>query len=800
MPDPVDVAAAPVWPPAFSPLFVDQARALLAERRVLIVVGPVDSRRDRLAAEVADLPEGPSRHRHVARHGEREMPYFAIGQLFRGVVPPDAAVAAAEACLERGLGDLDEPPRVVLVDADLCDPGSVDLLVRAAELGALRLVATLTAETLTVQQSLLSAGTVLEVAPLDHATVAELLRIRFGAAPHPRLTEALLERSGGSYAVLQDVADAGHASGAIVIRDGELLLDPGRPEPDRHRLTSLLTAPATDDPDSEALGDLVHLAALLGELDVDEARSAVGADVVDRATTKHGGLTTVDGAIVFWSKAEATLVLRSLSHDRRIELFDRFATAFPRTVRRHGASVAAADWWRAAGHLLPVDLAARAAREANLLGHYRRALIYTDPANNDEHAAIVPVERGFALNELGDDTAFLGMFTDLDPKHLSEDELFPYLRGVTLLDHDGDRDRLVARAVSADDPADRRRREAVKALADLAQTASGTGDERVANRLRTLAFSTKLTPGNRAVTFATLAAVLHHSARPTQAVDAAEFALGNLIADRESVSAFHLDTARETHIMALVSALDVPGAERALLAYSSGILARAGSGRIATGLQAYLAMVGGDMPRAIASADVCLTGLGANDPHQIRGWVEAIAAESLVHAGRIDEARDALAAAEQHPSKLPQTDLARRTYIAATYDALAEPEEALDILAEVVDEAQRRGLRQAQIDAAATSVLIGGPPQVAVLLDAVDDLVDPSGAPLFWQAFARAAHTYDIPTIVDLVDRLDAIGARLFAARVAQFVLDMSRRATDLDTGTRDRLRTVADLGAGPTD
>lgn len=794
----VDVPTHP-WPPAFSPTFVEQARAQLESRSVLVIVGPVGGNRNRLAAQIAGLPDGPATSRHVARFGEMGLPYFAARQIFRDLsVPPDTPIDVVETSLLQNLRDADEdePPTVVLANTDLCDPESIELLVRAADAGAIRLIATLTPETAATHERLLTSSGLLEIPPLDSTTVTELLRVRFGAVPHPTVTELLLERSGGSYAVLQDLADASFESGAIVIIEGVLVLDPVRHKSSGGRLASLLT-PYTAERlgGGEAITDLVDLVALLGQLDLDEVRATMGSEVVDLATG-HGGLKIVDGALVFCLHAEAMLIRRTMAHARQIQLFERFAAKFPRTVRRPGTTVLAADWWRAAGHLMPVDLAAGAAREANLLGHYRRALVYTDPVNNEAHATIAPAERGFALNELGDGDAVLDMFAQLDPSSLSEDELYPYLRSVSLIDHDGERDRLVARAIAAGEPAARRRREAVRQLADLVQQVFGTGDDKLANRLRSLAFSGQLTPGNRAVAFAALAAVLHHAGRPAQAVEAAEFALATLIAERESVSAFHLDTAREIHIMALVSALDLAGAERALAAYSSGVLASAGSGRITAAMQAYVAMARGNMPEALASTHLCLSGLGLHDPHQIRGWVEALTAESLVHVGRGEEARQMLAAARRHPSRLPHTDLARRTYIATTYDALAEPEEALDILTDVMDEARRRGLRQAQIDAAAASVLIGGPPQVGVLMDAVDDLVDPAGTPLFWQAFARAAHRYDIRAIVDLADQLETIGARLFAAGVAQFVLDMARRATDLDHETRARLSAVADLTA----
>lgn len=540
------------------------------------------------------------------------------------------------------------------------------------------------------------------------------------------------------------------------------------------------------------LADLVHLTALLGGLDVDEARDLLGTEV-DLAVA-DGELTIEDGVLVFTQRAEGLLAGRALSPERRVDLFARFADRLPRSIARHGAAAPAADWWRSADRPLPVELAGRAAREANLLGDYRRALVYSDPAANDQHVMVAPMERVFAFNELGDLPEVLAVCLALDPRDLSEDELLPYLRGIRLLDDEGERSRLRERAVMADDPDRQRRRVAARTLADLAGIAFRSGGDKLTSQLRALAFSDQLSPGNRAIGFAALAAALRHSARPVQAVDSAAFALDLLTEQYDRVSAHQLDLTREFHIMSLVSALDVGGSERAVQAYSSGIFASPGSGRLTAALRAYVAMARGDLTEALASGRRCLETVGPQDPHQIRGWVEAMVAESLVLLGRADEAHDVLADARRHPSAVPQTDLLRRIMIATCHDALAEPEEALEILADVVDESRSRGLLMTQIDASATSVLIGGPPMVDLLLQAVDHLEDPAGTPLFWQAFARSARAYDIAAIVELADELDALGARLFSARMAEFVLDMARRASDLTPQTRERLRDLADL------
>jgi tetratricopeptide (TPR) repeat protein len=454
-----------------------------------------------------------------------------------------------------------------------------------------------------------------------------------------------------------------------------------------------------------------------------------------------------------------------------------------------------ADWWASTGHLLPVDLAARATREANLQGRFRRALVYSDPASNEHQAPVAPIERAYALLELGETRDVVEIVTGIDPADLTEDELYAYLRTMRgVLDDEAECERLSNRAVSAvDDPATRRRHESVQTLADLVhETFVGSG-EKVASRLRALTFSGQLSPGNRAVAFAALSATLRSSARPTQAVQASEFALTTLLDGHEPLRAFHLETTGEVLMSALVSALDLDGALHALDAYSSGPFGT-GGGRLTLAFQAFVLMQRGSMREALASAQQFLNDLGPRDPHQVRGWVEAMAAECLVNLGRTDEAVAALGSAARHRSHMPEADLERRITMAFARDALAEPEEALEILDDVIDEATERGLLDTRIEAAGAAVLIGGPPQLGRLLDAVDDLVDPTGRPAAWQRFARGVRAYDIGAIVELAVDLEAKEARLMAAGVAQSVLDMARRATDLDDETRAHLTGLADL------
>ncbi|MCD9199698.1 hypothetical protein [Aeromicrobium wangtongii] len=796
MPKDSAVAVAGPWPSTFPATFVEHARDRLGESSLLLVVGPTGTGRTLLAGEITLPASGSTLSRHAARPGDQDLERLAVSQLFDSSLRSMPDLDEVERWVAEDLRDRPATPHVVLAEAHLCDADSLEVLTRLATRRLIRLVATTTPEGLRDHPRLAAAGTLVTTEPLDAATLADLLRGRFGADPHPEVVDLLLARSGGSPGVLKHLADAAVESGLLVVVDRVLVPDPARPGTSTRLLAGLPDAWPERGGESAPIQDLLHLAAMLGQLDAAEARGCCGEEAVATAVT-HGVLTLRHDLLKFTVPAEGTLIAWRLSSHRRIELFDRFVYSVPRTLAHPAVAAQAAGWWRSTGRLLPVGLAAHAARHANLLGAYRRALVYSDPAVNDQHELVAPLERGFAFNELGDPEGVMEVFRQLDPIHLSEDELLAYLRVATLLEDDVERARLTHRAVVAGDPERRRSREVVRTLADLTSRSWASGDEKLAHRMRSVAFSTDLSTGNRAVAFASLSSVLLQAGRPDQAVESADFALAILAERQDAVTAYHLDMAREVHILSLMSALDLQGADHALREYASGVFARTGSGRLAAALQTYVSMGRGDIPAALAASAEFLAGVGSHDPHQVRGWVEAMTAECLVQTGRPDEARVLLAEANRHPSRVPHLELIRRVMLASTHDALAEPELAMEILGGVIDEARERHLLLTQIEAAGTAVLIGGPPQVGMLGDAVDHLVDPSGTPLIWQDFARAVRDYDIPAIVALADELDAHGARWFAGRVAQSVLDMARRATDLTPAIRDRMGRSAEM-SGP--
>lgn len=795
MPDPAVMGHAGAWPPPFSTAFLAQALALLDVRPVLVIVGTSGTGRHDLAEEIARLAaaDGPAPLRHAARHGQQGQPHLAIHQLFAGIqVTPGAPPAEIDAAVQAALTTkpAGHPPVVLLADADLCDPESVACLSRLAATGHVRLIAVLTPETVTHHEMLLPISQVVDLPPLTSDQIAALLQARFGVRSHPLLVSLLMERTGGSYPVLRDVADASSAAGLIFEVEGLLASHPSM-TPDV--LTSR-RAPRS----MERLGGgpeitaLVQLTALLGQLDADEARACVPPEIVDLALT-HGTFAMRAGSLVLASPSEPAQVRGALDDVRRQELFDACADRVPGTLMRPGVALRAAEWWISCGRRLPVDLAVRAAREANLVGLHYRAVLYTDPASNDRQADIAPLERAYALTEIDDEAGLSALCARLDPAKLDEDELLAYLHGIAHLEDSKDRDRMTTRGLMAADPTARRRRAAVRTLAALVGEAFESAGDDAVNRLRSLTFSAHLSPSNRAVTFAMLSAVLRHSGRPVQAVEAAEFALGILAEEGDAVSGFHLSMARALHVMALISAVDSEGAERAITDCARGPAGHTARSPMISALESSLAMLQGDLDRALTSARLCLAGLQASDPHRIRGWVEAMLAQILVHKDRPAEAAILLASAAGRPVAHRQLDLERRMKLAWIHDALADPEEALRLLADAILEARRHGLRLALIDAAGLSVQIGGPPHLAMLLGAVDDLVEPSGVPLVWQTFARSAERGDLKSLIGLVELAEVSHARRFAAEVAHYVLDTWRRRGDLDPATKARLQELAD-------
>ena len=756
------------WPAPFSDAFLRRARELLLRRPALVIIGPLGGSRNRLASDIAEAPDGPVWSRHVARHGEQGEAFFAIRQLFHGVhVSPDEDLSGVETLLRATMRAADDPvPTVVLANGELCDWQSIAVLARLAGSGDLHVIATFTPGTLLRHQQLMAIGEILEIPPLDASTVSELLRLRYGAVPHPTVVDLLLERTEGSYGVLREVCDAAFRSGALARRDGVLVLDAETAEQGRELAGRLVPHASTGLLQDPALVDLAQLTALLGRLEVRDVHDHVGARTLETALL-HGALTVVDDGVRYASRAESSLILHSIPEGRHRELFDRYAHLLTRSVAQSGVAVAAADWWRAAQQLLPVDLAARAAREANLTGRFRRAVVYSDPDHNEKGEAVAFLERTYALRELGDLDDLDTTCAAADPADLTEDELLPYLRWLAHRAPSERRSALVARAVAADDPYEARRRSAVLTLHQLLERIFDEAGDELAGRLRVLAFSTHLSPADRAIAFAALSLVQRQSGRVAASLDTARYALRLLFDDPATISASRLHFVQEIHVRALTASLDLPAAAAAVSEYSRGIFDRPGSGRMTAALRCAVEMMRGDVGQALADARQCIASLQRHDPHHIRGWCEAMLAQLLAQVDQPEEARDLLDVSRRHAADRVQHELQRRIAIAGAHDSLAEPEEALLVLADVADEAHDRRLWLIEVEAAALAVQIGGPPHLPHLLDAVQGHADLIGVPQVWQRFAIGVKAYDIDDLAELAEHLGRQEARLYAAEIA---------------------------------
>ncbi|MCW2769773.1 MAG: hypothetical protein JWR27_1206 [Aeromicrobium sp.] len=790
-------AAPPVtpsaWPPPFSPTYVAQARALLARRHAVVFVGPPDGSSNRLAAAVAGAPEGPYWARHICRYGEQDDNLFVVRQLFDSIrhSGPTSTGAAVQAIRDQLAGDALLPPTVIVGNADLADRASAEVLARLTAENAIKVVATVPPGTIADDWPLLGVAELVEIPPLDVMTVTELLRVRYGREPHRHVAELILDQTGGTYEIVREVADAAVEAGLVIPLEDSLVVAPPRAEARNAFEDRVAPLRSVLPPDgSPEMADLFDLTALIGEIDLAEARAVLDRATIDRALA-HGALHARGDGPALSLPAAARFLRRTMPQQRRVELFTTYAARLPISTARPGVAVDVADWWRAAGHPLPQELARRAAREANLGGRHRRALVFT----GQDAARVAPIERLYALVELGDSSEVQALLSAVDPTTVSEDDLLPYVCWLKGLAPGAARTRLLDTALRHEDLGVNRRLAAVKTLADLFERVFREGGNGLEGRLRALTFSGLLSPLNRALTFSALSAVQRHAGRPEVAVRSARHALELIAAESRLPNAFHLSVAQESHILALIAAIDLDAADRALRDYLVGPLGRPGSGRMGAALLSMLELARGDLQQAFVNARLALDTLQHHDPHELRGWIEALLAQVLVRQGLNGEAVDMLRVSDSHSSRVLQNDLNRRIAVAGTHDELGDPERALKELAAVRAVAAEHDLRQIEIDAAVLTVRIGGPVHLPALLEIVDELEETSGSPAVWRDFARAAHAYDIPALVAQCRALEG-GAPRHAAEIAQYVLDVARRRNDLDAETRSHLQQLAGIEA----
>lgn len=770
---------------------------MLDRRSAVLIVGLPGSNRHRLGEEIvaandhdatvltqtcalsqADRPDQILRDILVDLGGAPETPASGLLEAIRQIVRAEHPIA----------------PTLLLNDATFASPATLSSLAALAVSRDLRIIAAVTPETLRLAPALAAVAERIDLEPLDLSTITELLRARFGGTPHEVLVGFLYERSQGGYASLCQVADAMAEAGAIVAVEGTVILKPSLVEQARLALPTVRTSQAAARlGGSASITNLIDLVAVIGEVEISEAVACSSAHDVALAV-KHGPLRQVDEIVSMVDPLESETVVAALDSQRLKDLWDAFAPLTTQSVHRSDSAIRAARWYLEVGAATPPQLAQIAAREANQRGLYHRTVAYTDTSSTTASALNTQHERAHALIQLGDSDGLLALFDQLNPGEIPTHELMAFMRWAPRMVPPADVPALREHAMGPDRPtAERNQRAASIALAELQLLAFSESSDQHIRRVRTLAFSGTLSPIDNAMAHTVLACFLRHSARPTEAVHTARIAVAMLESPEISASAPELDTARETLFMSLVAAQDLPGAAEVLRCYQAKGARYGRAGRLGPIMSGLLEFHRGKMNYALASLELLRDDPASQDVLQSHGWVEALAAQALIGLGRSTEAELLLAESESHPTAgLRLSDLERRITQAFVHDSLADPDQALEILADVAEEAHTFGLTLVELDALGLAVLVDGPSRTPALLDAVAGLVAPSGTPAMWSTFAPLAASFNFAGLIRLVDELVAEGQLTMAGRFAQYTLDSGRRATDLSPAARARLNLVA--------
>ncbi len=527
------------------------------------------------------------------------------------------------------------------------------------------------------------------------------------------------------------------------------------------------------------------------ELDHAEARAVFGDGPVTDALAV-GALRTHGTVIVFASSVEAKTVRRNLLLERRTALHEHYFGQLTRSASRPTVAPRFAVWVTSIGRALPIELAVPAARRANREGRFHLALQFVNAVPEADRPSRLLIEHCHALSESGARADVQALLRSIDLTTLRDDDLFAFMRWVMrFLPREEVQDVVLAIRGATDVSDDARH--AVLTLCGLIGAAFQTGSEIPRRSMAALVASGHLSPVGQTMAQMATALSLHQASRLDEAVTLIGAAVDSLL-EIEDVATSDLEGALETQVLCLLSAGDLDGARDALTSYSSPGLPFGNLGRLGTAMWGLHAFYTEDTGSALAHAQLCLMRTPASDPHHLRSWMEALAALVLTRVGDIDQVQELLAASASHgPNPRRQYELQRRISQACVHDAIGEPDEALDLLQGVVDEARQHDMTLLEVDAAVLCVQIGGPVHLKQLLRAVEPIDETCGASRIWQRFAWAVRDNDMRALVALTEELDEAGRALFAAEVAQFTLDIARRAADMTPEQRQRLETIAD-------
>lgn len=775
---------------------------MLERRNALLIVGLPGTNRHRLGTEIvssADLNGAVIRH--VCRFGDADDPHQFLAQILadlgspvdlRDTDVPDTDVLGAIRNVIRA--DHAVTPTLLLEDATFAAPESLSALASLAVSRDLRIITALTPETVSLAPDLADVADRIDLTPLDADTITRLLKARFGGVPHDVLVGFLHERSQGGYASLCEVADLLADSGAITLVEGTIVLRPNLIEKTRMSIPERRRSHAAERiGGSPAVIDLIDLVSVIGEVELDEAIACTSAEAVGLAVG-HGPLRQIDGVLSMVDPLEAEVVVAALTHRRALALWQDHAPRVQQSMLRQDSAIRSARWYLECGVKTPSRLARIAARDANQRGLYHRTVAYTAPANTAATALEIQHERAHALAQTGDRVALRGLFEQLEPGDIATGQLMAYMRWASRMVPADQVAHLRERTIGVERSAgERRQRSGAVSLAELhVQAFSQCRDEDI-RHVRTLVFSGALSPVDHAMAHTVLAAFLRHAGRAAEAVHSARLAVAMLQAPDVDASAPEFDTTFETLFMSLISAQDLPAAAEVLRMYQAKGVRYGRPGRLGPILSGILELHLGRLQQGLASLELLRDDPVSHDVLRSHGWVEALTAQAMIGLGRVDEAESMLAESEAQPvAALRLSDLERRLTQAFVHDALADPDRALEILADVAAEARTHGLALVELDALGLAVLIDGPTRLRPLLEAVDGFVAPSGTTAMWQNFAPLASRFDFTGLIGLVDQLIAADEVTLASRFAQYILDSGRRATDLTAKDRERLDVLA--------
>jgi hypothetical protein len=760
--------SAPRWLPPFDDGLVEHARKVLDESGGVLIVGQPGSGRLDLARRVAE--PGPLLL-HRGTIAGRATPYFALRRLAPTLdIPLDATSADLVLAMGRRAARGGPPPTIALLGIDLCDLPSLSTLIERSRHGEVRLIGTIRPEAL-AHHPIFRTSHVIELPPLGRADISRHLAHRFSCYPGPIGVEYVRSRSQGAYDAMVTVAEDAVDRGRLGAVDGTLTLIPDRdapdeplalPSPDSFALHELLGT------DSD-LADLLQIVAIVEEADIHELLAALPSAPLDRVLS-HGILKVVGEVVSFVVAAEGEAVASSLTLPRRADLHDTYSAQFTRTFERPRPALRAALCRREVRRTVEPELAARAARQANLEGLYHDTLKVTAPSGPGE-PVWGAMERAFALVELGRVDELITLMQGLDPLTLTEAELVDFL---VLRRHYLDVSPSDDDARSADAETARRRRAAVQLVRLGERTRQGASSE-LEGEIRALVFSGLLCPVNTARGYLALSAVQRNTARPEHAVESARSALALLRAD-PFCSAAALDPAYEALILALLDLLELGEAEATLLEYSTRRAPHGRPARMGHAVFSILAHHRGWVTLGRTHAQLALRALDRHDPQGVAGWLRAVTAELLAQEGRPDEALALLAEPDLQPRAARiDYELERRVAEGAAYDAVGRYDQSTALLLGVVHEARRHGMTMTEINAAALLVQVGGRASLPALAAAVRDVEDspgrPRGLPAVWRRFVTAVEAEDLTALFALVAHLADIEVGALAAEIARFTL-----------------------------